>query len=233
MFEAPYGVRTARSIRLPLRARRISYTSTPDLPTVKFDLTQTRFLTSAAAREGYPHDRGGEVAFAGRSNAGKSSAMNTLTGINGLARKSKTPGRTQLVNFFEVHPEIRLVDLPGYGFAQVPDAVRRGWRAMLEDYLTTRESLRGVVLVMDIRHPLTEFDQQFLEWTAHLGIPIHIILTKADKLARGVQARTLQEVQRALPPGTGVTVFSATAGTGRDELRRQLETWLRPVGNLA
>lgn len=193
---------------------------------MKNELNQARFLTSAAERRGFPHDRGREVAFAGRSNAGKSSALNALTGVAGLARASKTPGRTQLVNFFELGPDRRLVDLPGYGFAHVPEEVRVGWQDMIEGYLTGRESLCAVVLVMDSRHPLTDFDRQFMEWTAHIGIPVHVLLTKADKLSKAEAGRCLQTVRQALDSEDGVSLFSATKGLGRDEMRKRLLGWL-------
>lgn len=194
------------------------------------DLRQTKFLKSAAAVRDLPPDRGAEVAFAGRSNAGKSSAMNAITGINGLARASKTPGRTQLLNFFEVGPDARLVDLPGYGFAEVPVEVRAGWQAMLEGYLAERAALRGLMLVMDIRHPLKDLDQQLIGWARSRALPVHALLTKADKLSTAQAQRTGQEVAKALHatlgPGAGVTVFSATKGTGKDAARKAVLTWL-------
>ena len=128
-----------------------------------------------------PPDAGYEVAFAGRSNAGKSSALNALTQRKSLARTSKTPGRTQHLVFFELDGERRLVDLPGYGYAKVPEKVRRHWGLAMETYLSGRESLRGLVLMMDVRHPLTDFDKQMLQWCQHAGMPVHILLTKADK----------------------------------------------------
>jgi len=144
-----------------------------------------RFLDSVNAFPRLPPDSGREVAFAGRSNAGKSSALNVLTGQRQLARASKTPGRTQLLNFFEVEPERLLVDLPGYGYARVPDAVRRHWQALLERYLRERAALRGLLLLMDIRHPLTELDRGMLDCCAARALPVHVLLTKADKLGRG------------------------------------------------
>jgi GTP-binding protein len=190
------------------------------------DLRQTTFLKSAAAVRDLPPDHGAEVAFAGRSNAGKSSAMNAITGIAGLARASKTPGRTQLINFFAVGPNARLVDLPGYGFAKVPVEVRATWEAMLEGYLAERVSLRGLVLVMDIRHPLKELDLQLLGWAQGRALPVHALLTKADKLSKAQAQRTRDEVADALGPNAGITVFSATAGTGRDAARKAVLTWL-------
>lgn len=182
---------------------------------------QTTFLSSAPHIRHAPPDIGKEVAFAGRSNAGKSSAINMLTRQNSLARTSKTPGRTQLLNFFEINAELRLVDLPGYGFAQVPLAVKREWHAMMETYLAKRVSLCGIVLVMDIRHPLSEFDWQMLEWSQHRGVTVHILLTKADKLSFSNAKSTLLSVQKALIHlKTGVTIqlFSALKKSGMDEV---------------
>lgn len=197
---------------------------------MSLDLRQTQFLKSAAAVRDLPPDLGAEVAFAGRSNAGKSSAMNAITGVNGLARASKTPGRTQLINFFEVGPNARLVDLPGYGFAKVPVEVRATWQAMLEGYLAERVSLRGLVLVMDIRHPLKDLDLQLIGWARGRALPIHALLTKADKLSAAQAQRTAREVGATLVeltgPGAGITVFSATKGTGKEAARKAVLAWL-------
>jgi GTP-binding protein len=190
------------------------------------DLRQTTFLKSAAAVRDLPPDHGAEVAFAGRSNSGKSSALNAITGVNGLARASKTPGRTQLINFFEVAPTARLVDLPGYGFAEVPIAVRAGWQAMLEGYLAERLALRGLVLVMDIRHPLKDLDLQLIGWAQGRALPIQALLTKADKLSKAQAQRTGREVADELGAGAGVIVFSSTAGTGKDAARKAVLAWL-------
>ena len=188
----------------------------------------TRFLLSVDALPQLPADQGLEVAFAGRSNAGKSSALNLLTGQRALARTSKTPGRTQLLNFFEISAGRYLVDLPGYGYARVPEKVRRHWHALLERYLNQRRSLIGLVLLMDIRHPLTELDRQLLEWSASRHLAVHVLLTKADKLRRGPAAATLQKVQRAVRgyPQTSVQLFSVLDRSGADALRRQLDQWL-------
>src|SRR5690348_5251919 len=140
---------------------------------MRLDFRHTRFLTSAAALDGLPTDRGREVAFAGRSNAGKSSALNAITGVNGLARVSKTPGRTRLLNLFGVADGMRLVDLPGYGYAKVSEAERRQWGQLLEAYLGARQCLAGLVLVMDIRHPLTDHDRQLLGFAGELRLPVH------------------------------------------------------------
>ncbi|MDE3142040.1 MAG: YihA family ribosome biogenesis GTP-binding protein [Pseudomonadota bacterium] len=169
-----------------------------------------------------PADSGAEIAFAGRSNAGKSSALNVLVGVHGLARTSRTPGRTQHLVAFVLPDGRRLVDLPGYGYAKVPETVRAQWRDALEGYLMRRRSLRALALVMDIRHPLTPFDQQMLAFCAAHALPCHVLLTKADKLGRGQTAQTLLAVQRELAQLHGVLsvqVFSATAGTGVEAAR--------------
>jgi GTP-binding protein len=188
-----------------------------------------RFLDSVNAFPRLPPDSGREVAFAGRSNAGKSSALNVLTGQRQLARASKTPGRTQLLNFFEVEPERLLVDLPGYGYARVPDAVRRHWQALLERYLRERAALRGLLLLMDIRHPLTELDRGMLDCCAARALPAHVLLTKADKLGRGAALGVLERLRRALRadyPQTSAQLFSALTGQGTDEAHRRMDGWL-------
>ncbi len=193
------------------------------------DYRQASYLTSAQRFEQCPEDSGWEVAFAGRSNAGKSSAINSLTGNSKLAKTSRTPGRTQLINFFELSPSQRLVDLPGYGFAKVPVAVKNAWVRQLERYLSRRESLRGLILLMDVRHPLQPFDQQMLDWAAAAHMPVHILLTKADKLKRGPANSALLEVRRALKPMAdlvSVQLFSAPKHVGRDELVATLDAWL-------
>jgi len=188
----------------------------------------TRFLMSAARLDGLPPPDRPEVAFAGRSNAGKSSALNRICAQKQLARVSKTPGRTQLLNFFEVAAG-RLVDLPGYGFAQVPAAVRRDWGALVTGYIESRESLRGLVLVMDARHPLTDFDRQLLAWATAQDLPCHVLLTKADKLKFGAQKKTLADVARALPEWHAhatAQLFSSETGAGVEQARAVLERWL-------
>lgn len=187
------------------------------------------FLVSAQRLSQAPADAGWEVAFAGRSNAGKSSAINALTGQKSLARTSKTPGRTQLINFFGLDEERRLVDLPGYGFAKAPEAVRRSWRHSMEEYLAGRKSLRGLVLVMDVRHPLTEFDRMMIDWCAHQRLPMHLLLTKADKLKRGPATATLHQVRKAvadLGELASVQLFSALKRSGIGELQAALDGWL-------
>ena len=170
-----------------------------------------------------------EIAFAGRSNAGKSSAINTLAGHTRLAFVSKTPGRTQLINFFRLPNGACLVDLPGYGYAKVPEAVRKQWRALLEHYLTRRPNLIGLVLIMDARRPLTELDVQMIHWFIPTGNPIHILLTKSDKLSRQEATKTLREVCAALAVYGGqvtVQLFSSLKKTGIEETEAVVGTWL-------
>lgn len=190
---------------------------------------QAHFLTSANRLSQLPADSGAEVAFTGRSNAGKSSALNAICDQHGLARTSKTPGRTQLLNIFPVGEDVRFVDLPGYGYAKVPEAMRLHWRGVLDTYLRTRESLKGLMLVMDSRHPLRDFDRDMLAFCAASGRRAHCLLTKADKLSRSEGARTLAGVRKTLsaefPNGTA-QLFSSTAKTGLDEARGLLAQWL-------
>ena len=193
------------------------------------DYRHASFLTSASRLAQCPPDEGWEVAFAGRSNAGKSSAINSLTRNHKLARTSKTPGRTQLINFFTLTDRQRLVDLPGYGFAKVPQAVKREWTRTLENYLQHRQSLRGLVLLMDVRHPLQPFDQQMLDWALAAAMPVHILLTKADKLKKGPAKNTLLKVRGQLARHAGmvtVQLFSALKHTGHEELVAVLDAWL-------
>jgi GTP-binding protein len=187
---------------------------------------QAKFINSSPHLKDTPADEGKEVAFAGRSNAGKSSAINTLTRQNSLARISKTPGRTQMLNFFEIDRQHRFVDLPGYGYAKVPVAIKLKWHKLMENYLTHRKSLCGVVLVMDVRHPLTEFDWQMVEWCQHAQLPLHILLTKTDKLTYGAAKNTLLKVQKELQtincPLT-IQLFSSFKKTGVDEVHQALD----------
>ena len=188
-----------------------------------------QFLTSAATVNDCPADSGVEVAFAGRSNAGKSSAINTLTENKKLARTSKTPGRTQLINFFSLSEQQRLVDLPGYGYAKVSLAVKEQWQRHLEDYLRQRQSLHGLILLMDCRHPLQEFDQMMLDWSSQAGMPVHILLTKADKLKKGPASNALLKVRKTINeqyPLASAQLFSSLKRQGLDELRRTLDDWL-------
>ena len=187
------------------------------------------FIQSASEIENAPPDQGWEVAFAGRSNSGKSSAINALTGSRKLARTSRTPGRTQLINFFALSDSQRLVDLPGYGFAKVPLAVKKKWNQQLERYLQYRESLRGLVMLMDIRHPLTDPDKQMLGWVVAANMPVHILLTKADKLKRGPAQNTLLSVRGEVADHAelvSVQCFSSLKPQGVDELGKQINLWL-------
>jgi len=192
-----------------------------------------RFETSAARLDQCPPDDGAEVAFAGRSNAGKSSAINALTAQAALARTSKTPGRTQLINFFRLNIEgIRLVDLPGYGYAKVPIALKQHWQQHLDLYLQHRESLRGVVLVMDIRHPMKAFDEMMVQWCQVSQLPLHVLLTKEDKLKRGPAKSTQLQISKHLKERLGdkvsVQTFSALKKTGVEQLRERIDSWLLP-----
>jgi GTP-binding protein len=186
------------------------------------------FIKSAAKPVDFPPDEGREVAFVGRSNSGKSTALNLVAGVRKLARVSKTPGRTQLVNFFELGPERRLVDLPGYGFAKVPTATRDRWETLLAAYLTRRQSLVGVILTADIRRGLTPLDEQLLGWLAPIARPVIVLLTKSDKLSRGAGLAREQEVSRRLGAAARVTRFSAIDRTGVDRAREWLAEWLAP-----
>lgn len=192
--------------------------------------TQATFLKSASRVNQLPEDEGYEVAFAGRSNAGKSSALNCLTGIRQLARTSKTPGRTQLINLFTLtDPSRRLVDLPGYGYAKVSKQTQQDWQANLAEYLEVRQSLKGLVLLMDIRHPLKELDQMMIHWAVRRSLPVHVLLTKADKLSRGQANTALFQVQKylkALPnENLSVQVFSSLKKQGVPELIQQMNHW--------
>lgn len=191
---------------------------------------RARFLTAAARVEQCPADAGREVAFAGRSNAGKSSAINALCHQSALARTSKTPGRTQQLIFFMLDEARRLVDLPGYGYAKVPDAVKRDWQHHMAAYLEQRESLAGLVVVMDIRHPLTDFDLQMLHWGGRADLPMLVLLTKADKLKSGAARSTQLTVERAVSDLVGrieVMLFSALKRQGVDALQGRLDRWLQ------
>ncbi|MBT9590410.1 MAG: YihA family ribosome biogenesis GTP-binding protein [Thiobacillus sp.] len=195
--------------------------------TAKPVLNRAQFHTSVAQLRDLPYSRA-EIAFAGRSNAGKSSAINLLTRINRLAYTSKTPGRTQLINFFELDPDCYLVDLPGYGYAKVPPAVKAKWEALLSRYLQAREPLVGMVLIMDARHPLTPLDRQMLDWFLPTGKPVHVLLSKADKLSNSEKALTIRKVKQELAAFDGVSVqlFSSLSRMGTDEAATQIEGWL-------
>ena len=188
---------------------------------------QAKYLTSAVKISQLPKDEGAEVAFMGRSNSGKSSALNTITGIKGLARTSSTPGRTQMINLFGLDDLHTLVDLPGYGYAKVPRPIKERWEAVTHEYLETRQSLCGVVLMMDVRHLSKEADQEIITWSASCGMPLHILLTKADKLKKSGQRQALQSVQVAMKAFTNVSVqlFSSLERTGVSEVRSVLDQW--------
>jgi GTP-binding protein len=191
---------------------------------------QARFLISAGKASQFPSAGGFEVAFAGRSNAGKSSAINTLCDNRTLAKTSKTPGRTRLINFFELGDGRRLTDLPGYGYARVPEAMKLEWQSLLEDYLRLQQSLCGMVIIMDIRHPLSEFDWHLLDWCRHHELPVHVLLTKADKLKRGPAQNSLMAVRKQLQHyglNASVQTFSSLKKSGLDALVAKLNEWLQ------
>ncbi len=193
---------------------------------------RAQYLLAAHNYRQLPPDGGFEVAFAGRSNAGKSSALNALCQQNALARVSKTPGRTQQLVFFGLppHEDKYLVDLPGYGYAKVPQDLQAHWQAFLEGYFGSRDALRGLVVVMDVRHPLKEYDRQMLGYAMRRGLPAHVILTKADKLGRGAAGNTLQavrmELSRSFADSVSVQLFSGESKQGVDELRAVVAGWL-------
>ncbi len=202
----------------------------PDLTQKSVSFNSARFLISASRLDECPPDFGAEIAFAGRSNAGKSSALNTITANGKLARTSKTPGRTRLINFFTLNREgCRLVDLPGYGYAKVSRDMKDDWQKHLGHYLNDRRSLRGLVLVMDIRHPLTDFDQMMVDWCEHNQLPLMILATKADKLKFGQAKTAMLGIGKKLK---GVSclehliMFSATSKQGVEECRDALTGWL-------
>jgi len=188
---------------------------------------EARFIKSANATKQFVPDTGAEVAVAGRSNAGKSSAINVIVNRRQFAKTSKTPGRTQLVNFFELRDGQRLVDLPGYGFARVAAAVRRHWGELLAEYFESRHSLVGLILIVDIRRKLTDFDRQMIAFAESVELPVHILLTKADKLKKGQAATTLLEVKKELGERASAQLFSALKRQGEQEARDVLERLLQ------
>lgn len=199
----------------------------------RINYSQAVFTQSAPSIRQCPADRGAEVAFAGRSNAGKSSAINTLTDNHKLARTSKTPGRTQLINYFEVGQDQYIVDLPGYGFAKVPLKMKLEWEKNLAEYLQDRTSLRGLVLMMDIRHPMRDFDAMMINWAVEKEMKVHILLTKADKLKKGPGSATMHSVKKHLKESgiadlVSVQMFSSLKKTGVNELKKVLDVWLTP-----
>lgn len=204
------------------------------LKMTEINFKSAQFLISAPSLTKCPPDKGAEVAFAGRSNAGKSSAINTLARNNKLVRTSKTPGCTQLINFFQLHnsADVRLVDLPGYGYAKVSKALQEKWQKHLTQYLNERQSLRGIVLVTDIRHPGQEFDLMMINWAAQSGMPLHVLLNKCDKLSHGATQNALLKYRRAIVQSgfenlVSVQIFSSVSGEGVDNLAQQLQMWLQ------
>jgi GTP-binding protein len=201
--------------------------------TTAINFHKAKYTQSAPSIRECPPEDGIEVAFAGRSNAGKSSAINTLTNNHKLARVSKTPGRTQLINFFELSDTQRLVDLPGYGYAKVSRDQKELWQRHLSEYLRERRCLKGLILLMDIRHPLQEFDTTMLNWATDSNMAVHILLTKADKLSRGQAGSALMTVKKEIKNAglselVSVQTFSSLKNTGVDDLKAKLQTWLAP-----
>ncbi|WP_375056466.1 ribosome biogenesis GTP-binding protein YihA/YsxC [Zobellella sp. DQSA1] len=195
----------------------------------QINFNAARFITSAPNINQMPADTGVEIAFAGRSNAGKSSALNTITQQKSLARTSKTPGRTQLINVFELSEGKRLIDLPGYGYAKVPEEMKLKWQAALSEYLQQRNSLKGLVVLMDIRHPLKDIDQQLLQWASDSELPVLALLTKCDKLKSGARKAEVLKVREAMAIFGGdirVEAFSSLKGIGVDQAKAILNEWL-------
>lgn len=195
----------------------------------KINFNAARFITSAPNIRQMPADTGVEIAFAGRSNAGKSSALNTITQHKSLARTSKTPGRTQLINVFELSEGKRLIDLPGYGYAKVPEEMKLKWQEALSEYLQQRDSLKGLVVLMDIRHPLKDIDQQLLQWASDCELPVLALLTKCDKLKSGARKAEVLRVREAVAIFGGsirVEAFSSLKGLGVDQAKEVLTGWL-------
>jgi len=193
-------------------------------------LGRAEYLISVHNRSQLPPDSGVEVAIAGRSNAGKSSLINRLCRKKSLARTSRTPGRTRQLVFFRLDEHRHLVDLPGYGFARVGGDLKRHWKGLIQGYLERRQALAGLIIVMDIRHPLKPGDVDLANWAAARGLPLHLVLTKADKLGRGKQKEALMQVRRAVDASVGVQVFSATSGQGLEELETVMASWLLDAG---
>jgi GTP-binding protein len=192
---------------------------------MSLQFNSANFLTSATNLSQCPPDTGAEVAFCGRSNSGKSSAINALTRKKSLARTSKTPGRTQMINFFSINERCRLVDLPGYGYAKVPTAVKQHWEKHLDDYLRARSCLKGAILLVDIRHPIKEFDETMIDWCLQVELPLHILLTKADKLKTGAQQNSLLSLRQRLSQEISTQIFSAKDKKGLDLLEDKLREW--------
>jgi GTP-binding protein len=195
-----------------------------------FNYNKTRFLKSSTRVLQFPADIGAEVAFVGRSNVGKSSALNALTRQKHLAKTSKTPGRTHCINFFSIDSQNRLVDLPGYGYAEVSKALRDSWHKLLDQYLRERKSLKGLILLMDIRHPLQTFEKNMLNWADQIELPVHILLTKSDKLSKNACFTVYKRIQNALDEmgydDLTVSVFSAKQNVGLEVLQQKINSWL-------
>ena len=192
---------------------------------MSLQFNSANFLTSATNLSQCPPDTGAEVAFCGRSNSGKSSAINALTRKKSLARTSKTPGRTQMINFFSINESCRLVDLPGYGYAKVPTAVKQHWEKHLDEYLRARSCLKGAILLVDIRHPIKEFDETMIDWCLQVELPLHILLTKADKLKTGAQQNSLLSLRQRLSQEISTQIFSAKDKKGLDLLEDKIREW--------
>lgn len=230
-----------KTASVPKRAAKAAASAQAAPPAMKnpghdHPFPRTEFLTTVAKLRDAPGDAVAEVAFVGRSNAGKSSAINTLAGKTRLAYVSKTPGRTQHLNYFSVAPDRYFVDLPGYGFAKVPEDVRKQWDVLLGPYLQTREPLKGLVVIMDSRRPLTEMDWQMLEWFAPTGRPVHVLLSKADKLSRQEQTKTLRAVKADLADlgcPVSVQLFSSLKRSGVSEAADVLKRLLGLCDNTA
>jgi GTP-binding protein len=220
----------------PVEAQNCTLRAPPRLPPASPKVVplslypQAALILSAAQASQFPADEGAEVAFAGRSNAGKSSAINAITGRKALARTSKTPGRTRLLNFFHLAPGCRIVDLPGYGYAEASVAERSTWAPMI-DALGRRSSLRAMVMMVDSRRGLLEGDAGLLAWAAAAGAPVHVLLTKIDKLRRNEQRAALADAASALAGQASVQAFSAVDGTGLEEARGKLRAWFGAPGN--
>ena len=196
---------------------------------MQIPLAKAQFLKSAPSTRDFPEDRGAEIAFCGRSNAGKSSAINRLCRQKDLARTSKTPGRTQAINFFTLDGDARLVDLPGYGYVKAPTKVQQQWRRLIEAYLVRRNALCGLILVMDIRHPLTQTDWTMIHWSRHYQLPLYILLTKADKVNRNDLMKTLTKVTAEIEKQNfdcGIQVFSSTKQVGVAQAQEKISAWL-------
>ncbi|MCP4956931.1 MAG: YihA family ribosome biogenesis GTP-binding protein [Photobacterium aquimaris] len=196
------------------------------------DYRRTHFITSAPDIRHMPDDTGIEIAFAGRSNAGKSSSINRLCDQKSLVKTSKTPGRTQLINLFKVYENCHIVDLPGYGYAQVPLEMKKKWQKSLGEYLQKREQLKGLVVLMDIRHPMKELDQQLIYWAVESQLPVLVLLTKCDKLKSGAQKAQLLKIREASLAFCGdveIELYSSLKGIGVDKLRNKLNAWYQPA----